>query len=111
LQRFSAALEAFDIALATASPTHAFVKTGLRDRSCDRFSDTSPTQIASAEKLSMKSGSRTSEICSVLTAYRLLDIMYALEHPDNAIKAPQHQRLQVNFSSFKVTIFLSFSMP
>jgi hypothetical protein len=109
LQRFSAALEAFDIALATASLTH--VKTGLRDRSCDRFSDTSPTQIASAEKLSMKSGSRTSEICSVLTAHHLLDIMYALEHPDNAIKAPQHQHLQVNFSSFKITIFLSFSMP
>ena len=110
MQRFSAALEAFDSVLAAASPTHAFVKTGLRDTSCDCFSNTSPTKIASAEKLTMKSGSRTSEICSVLTAYRLLDIMYALEHLDDAIKAPQHQHLPVNFSSFKVTIFLSSSM-
>jgi hypothetical protein len=103
-QRFSAALEAFDIKLASTSPTHAFVKTGLRDRSSDRFSDHSPAQIVSAETKSLKSSGHASEVCSVLTAYRLLDVMYALEHPDDAIKAPEHHRLRVNFASFKVTI-------
>jgi zona occludens toxin (predicted ATPase) len=87
------------------SASHAFVKTGLRDRSCDRFSDTSPAEIPAAETRSLKSSARTSEICSVLTAYRLLDVMYSLEHPDDPITAPQHQRLPVNFSSYRVTIF------
>ena len=110
-QRFSAALEAFDIKLATTSPTHAFIKTGLRDRSSDRFSEYSPTEIASAETKSLKSTGHASEVCSVLTAYRLLDVMYALEHPDDAIKAPEHHRLRVNFASFKVIISFSSLMP
>ena len=96
------ALDAFDIKLGGMTATNAFVKTGLRDRSSDRFSDHSPTQIVLAETKSLKSAGHASEICIVLTAYRLLNIMYALEHPDDAMKAPQHQRLRVNFASFKV---------
>jgi hypothetical protein len=103
-QRFSAALEAFDIKLTTTSPTHAFVKTGLRHRSSDRFSEHSPAEIVSAETRSVKSSGHASEVCSLLTAYCLLDIMYALEHPGDAIKAPEYHRLRVNFASFKVTI-------
>lgn len=95
-------MDEFDIKLGGITATNAFVKTGLRDRSSDIFSDHSPSQIVSAETKSLKSAGRASEICSVLTAYRLLDIMYALEHPDDAMKAPQHQRLRVNFASFRV---------
>jgi len=32
--------------------------------------------------------------------------MYSLEHPVDGIKAPEHERLPVNFRSFKVTFFL-----
>ena len=103
-QHFSAALEAFDIKLTTTSPMHAFVKTGLQDRSSDCFSDHSPAEIVSAETLSLKSSGHASKVCSLLTAYCLLDVMYALEHPGDAIKAPEHHHLQVNFASFKVTI-------
>jgi len=110
-QRFAAALEAFDIKLATTSPTHAFIKTGLRDRSSDHFSDISTAEIVSAEGQSLKSSNRASQVCSALTAYRLLDVMYKLEHPDDAIEAPQHHRLKVNYASFKVTISFSSLLP
>jgi hypothetical protein len=109
-QRFSAALEAFDIELAKTPLTHAYIKSGLRDTSNDRFKDYSPAEIVSAESKNLKSAGRASEVCSVLTAYRLLDVMYALEHPDNGVKAPQHQRLQANFASFKVTMFFFFRL-
>jgi len=107
IQRFSAALEAFDIKLATISATHAFVKTGLRERSSDHFLEHSTAEIVSAESRSLKSSGRASEVCSLLTAYRLIDVMYALEHPDDAIKAPQYQRLSTNFAAFKVAICCS----
>ena len=42
----------------------------------------------------------------MVTAYRLLDVIYSLEHPVNGIKAPEHERLPVNFASFRVTFFL-----
>ena len=84
---------------------NAYIKTALRDRSCDRFTASSIKDIVSNEKSSLKSSARASEMCSTLTAYRLLDIMYALEHPDDGIKAPQHRRLPVDFSSSKVTNF------
>ena len=110
-QHFSAALEAFDIKLATTSPMHAFIKTGLQDRSSDCFSEYSPTEIVSAKTKSLKSTGHASKVCSVLTAYHLLDVMYASEHPDDAIKVPKHHCLQVNFASFKVINSFSSLMP
>ncbi|KIM38064.1 hypothetical protein M413DRAFT_13028 [Hebeloma cylindrosporum] len=101
--RFAEALDQFDINLATMSHTHAFVKTALRDIHCDRFAGKTSAEIIPAESQTLRSTGHASDISSMLTGYRLVDIMYELEHPDNAPKAPQHQRLHVNFSSFKGT--------
>jgi len=103
-QRFSAALDKFDMNLATTSPIHAYVRTAMRDTtSDDRYSHKTTAQIVSAESKDLKSSGHASDVCSLLTAYRLLDIIYALEHPDNAIKAPHHRRLKMDFGSFNVS--------
>jgi hypothetical protein len=99
----------FDSKLANTSPTHAYLRTAMRDIACDRFLDSSFDHIVSTESIDLRSTGHASEVCSLLTAYRVLDIIYALEHPD-ALKAPVHQRLHVDFSSFKVWILRIYSM-
>jgi len=79
----------------------------MRDIACDRFMNSSFDEIVSAETIDLRSTGHASDICSLLTAYRVLDVIYALEHPD-ALKAPVHQRLRVNFSSFKVLFEVFF---
>lgn len=104
LQRFSACLNKFDIKLATTSPTLAYVRTALRDVSCDRYINKTTRQIVTAETGDlMKSPNHASAVCSVLTAYRLLDIIYALDNPDDRMQAPHHEPLEVDFSSYKVS--------
>lgn len=102
-QRFSAALNRFDIKLAATSATQAYVRTALRHTSDDRYADKTPAQIVVAETNAMKSTNHGSAVCSVLTAYRLLDVIYALENPDGLVKAPRHRPLKVNSASSQVS--------
>ena len=88
------------------SPTHAYLRTALRDIACDWWSEKTHAQIVSAETQDLKSVGHASEVCSLFMACRILDIIYTLEHPnaDDRLKAPDHQRLHVDFSSFKVSL-------
>jgi len=95
----------FNLQLANTSPTHAYLHTAMQDIACDRFMNSSFEQIVSAKSSNFRSTGHASEVCSLLTAYRVLNIIYALEHP-NALKAPIHQHLHVDFSSFKVWILV-----
>jgi hypothetical protein len=80
----------------------------MRDSACDRYSNNTAAQIVAAEKQYLKkSVGHVSELCSFLTAHRLLDIIYRLEHPEDGLSAPTHQRLPCDFSTFKVTKFTS----
>jgi len=69
----------FDSRLANTSPTHAYLRTAMWDIACDRFMNSSFEQIVSAESIDFRSTGHASEVCSLLTAYRVLDIIYALE--------------------------------
>jgi hypothetical protein len=103
-QRFSVALNKFDMKLATTSAIQAYVRAALRDTTIDdRYSDKTAAQIVVAESKDLKSSGHASDVCSLLTAYRLLDVIYALENPDSAIKAPDHQRLKMDFAAFNVS--------
>lgn len=107
LQRFSVALNKFDSKLAATSMTQAYVRSALRDISDDRYSQMTTAQIVAAERKDMKSTDHASAVCSVVTAYRLLDVIYALEKPDGLVKVPpQHEPLEVNFSSYKVSLIV-----
>jgi len=75
----------------------------MRDVVCDRYTNNTDAEIMSAEmKAHHRSPDRASDICSLLTAYRLMDIMYKLDHPGDATSGPTHEHLQVDFSTIKV---------
>ena len=95
-------MQAFDTTLALTSPTIAYVRTALRDSACDRYVDKTVEEIASVESREFRSVNHASQVCSLLTAYRLIDVIYGMEHPEDALCAPSHQRLQVDFKNFKV---------
>jgi len=99
-------MQKFDSRLAITSPSNAYLRTAMRDIACDRYKNSTFDEIVSAESIDLKSTGHASDVCSLLTAYKLLDILYALEHPD-ALKAPVHQRLRVDFSSLKVLFLFS----
>ena len=102
-QRFATSLHKFDVKLARTSPTLAYLRTALRDHSCDRYIDKTKVQIVTAESKDLKSPNHASEVCSVLAAYRLVDVIHALEKPDDWVKAPHHERLEVDMSGYKVS--------
>ena len=98
------ALNKFDMNLASTSPMLApYVCMALRDTTCDRLSNLTDVDIVSLERKDLKSVSHASDVCSVFAAYRLLDIIYALENPDGPVRAPDHHCLKVNLGSFKVS--------
>jgi hypothetical protein len=107
-QVFSRTLQEFDATLASSSPTHTYLRSAMRDVACDRYRDKTTAQIISAETQDLhKSVGHASEVCSFLTACRLMDIIYMLDHPDDALSAPSHPALPANFSSFKVSLVSS----
>ena len=83
-------LQKFDAKLATTSPTHAYLRTALRDIACDWWSKKTHAQIVSAETQDLKSVGHASEVCSLLMACWILNIIYTLEHPNagDRLKAP-----------------------
>ena len=110
-QSFSSALQDFDTKIAAMSHTSSFLRTALRDVGCDRYSDKTQAEIVSSEWMALqRSVGHASEVCSLLTACRVMDIIYMLDSPENdALSAPIHERLQVDFSSFRVSH--PFSLP
>ena len=78
----------------------------MRDVQCDRYSKMAEAQIIVAEERDLqKSVKHASEVCSVVAAFRLMDVIYKLDYPGSALSAPSHARLPVNFANFKVPRF------
>ena len=103
-------MQDFDIQLAAIPLANAYLRAAMRDVTCDRLAKSTQAEILLAERQEIQSSTdRASEICSFLTACRVMDVIYQLDHPINAIGAPSHERLQVDHSSFKVRRFLSVS--
>ncbi|KIM48496.1 hypothetical protein M413DRAFT_22979 [Hebeloma cylindrosporum] len=79
----------------------------LRDVQCDYYAGKTSTKISSAEPKSVGTIGHASEVCSLFTAYRLMDIMYSLECSNISLTAPQHKRLPGNFGPFKGTKYFA----
>jgi predicted double-glycine peptidase len=75
----------------------------MRDTACDRYANNTNAQIIFAEAQDLKSTNHALEVCSLLTAYRLFDVISNLDHPDHELTAPSHQRLHVGSKTFKVS--------
>jgi len=66
---------------------------------------TSPDAIAMKEEKQLKSVSRSSAFCHVLSVYRLLDLIASLEPTASAAPPrPNHPKMQVDLSHFGVRI-------
>ncbi|KIM35727.1 hypothetical protein M413DRAFT_32284 [Hebeloma cylindrosporum] len=99
---FAIVLDKFDRTLASTSPTHAYLRTAMRDKACDRLSGKTVEEIVAFETRDQSAG-HASAVCSVFTAYRIFDIIYLLEKPNGALQAPVHQRLEVNFNEYLIS--------
>jgi hypothetical protein len=64
----------------------------------------SPATIAKREASTIRPKERSADFCSLLTAYRLLDVVSVLERTTNSLAPPVHKKMQADFEKYKVCL-------
>jgi len=81
----------------------------LRDSQADAMDGLSNAQIVQREAKSLKSKEKASLLCSLLSAYRLLDVVALLE-PQSAspLQVPVHHKILMDFAQHAVRFFFKW---
>lgn len=96
------AIDKYDSYIKEQSVHNSPLKTILRDVSVDTVAGLSTVAISKRERTMIRSKDRSFEFSSLLTAYKLLDVITNLEDSKGLILPPTHNKMKGNFSRYKV---------
>jgi hypothetical protein len=99
------ALDSYDAFLKSQDANHFPLKTILRESQADGMDGLSNAQIVQQEAKLLKSKERTSLFCSLLSAYRLLDVVALLEPGGASLQVPVHHKIAMDFTKHAVRFF------
>jgi hypothetical protein len=60
--------------------------------------------VSNRESSMLRSKERANDFCSLLCAFRLLDVMGNLETPSDQIRPPVHKKMELNLSKNEVRV-------
>lgn len=106
-QSLAISLDSYDAFLKAQDTTHCPLKTTLRDIHADAMDGLSDAKIAQQETRLLKSKERASLFCSLLCAYRLVDVISLLGPCGTSLQVPLHRKIAMDFTKYEV----SFSSP
>ena len=99
----AASLDDYDSFLESKNIHNSPLKGLLRDVNADPMSEMSSIAISNQESSMLKSREKANEFCSLLCAYRLLDVILNLEIVKEASSSPLvHQQMGINVSKNEV---------
>ncbi|KAF8813075.1 hypothetical protein BYT27DRAFT_7207231 [Phlegmacium glaucopus] len=74
------------------------LKAILRDVGSDTMVGLSSTAISKRETKILKTKEKSNELCSLLCAYRLLDVIASFEVTNQALTPPSHKKMSIDFT-------------
>lgn len=97
-------LDKYDSFLESQNNHNAPLKALLRDANADFMAGMSAVAISKRETSMLKSRGKANELCSLLCAYRLLDVFFGLEKETMALSndTPLHGKMGINISKTEV---------
>jgi hypothetical protein len=84
------------------------LKALMREIDIDSMANLTNVAIVSRESSMLKNKERASDFCSVITAYRLMDIIFKLDQTDDSVLPPVHVRSRIGFTKTPVRPFIYF---
>ena len=86
------------------------MKALLRDVNTESTTEVSAAQISKRESSMLKSGSKATEFCNLLSTYCLLDVIVHLEATKSSLLPPLHKKLEIDLPKNEVHAFLYISI-
>ena len=76
----------------------------MREVDVDVMANMSDEAICNRESAVLKARDRANSFCSLLTAYRLVDVIAMLEEVEDSIRPPFQLKMDVDFSKYAVSV-------
>lgn len=84
------------------------MKALLRDANADFMTGMSAAAISKREISMLKSRGRANELCSLLCAHRLVDVIFLMEPDENLVSPPKHKKMGINILKIEVRVFFYY---
>lgn len=109
VQHLATSLDNHDSFIESQNIHNSPLKALLRDVNADPMSDMSAVAISKRESSMLKSREKSSDFCSLLCAYRLLDVIISLERTTEKLHAPPlHNQIGTNLFNNEVCSYFIY---
>lgn len=78
----------------------------MREVDVDMMAGMTTNAISVRESNMLKTREKASVFCSLLSAYKLLDVIAMLEDAGNSVRPPSQTKMRVDFSKYSVGVLI-----
>lgn len=100
------ALDGYEAFLGSQTLHTSPLRAIMREVDVDAMAGMSTKAISNRESTMLRTREKASVFCSLLTAYRLLDVIAMLEENENSVRPPSQSKMTVDFSKHAVGVFI-----